>query len=150
MIKINGQKYDYQEKKLLELLEEQGHRPEMVAVELNEEMVPREKFPETVFHDGDVVEIFSKDYKSIRERTEARFSNSLNQICAPTVFMPKDGKVIGKHIGVQYYTIGQRHGLNIGGHQESIFIIGTDIHSNTIYVGEGKEFPGLFRNGLHA
>ena len=39
MIKINGQKYDYQEKKLLELLEEQGHRPEMVAVELNEEMV---------------------------------------------------------------------------------------------------------------
>lgn len=60
MIKINGQKYDYQEKKLLELLElleEQGHRPEMVAVELNEEMVPREKFPEMVFHDGDVVEI---------------------------------------------------------------------------------------------
>ena len=37
MMKINGQKYDYQEKKLLELLEEQGHRPEMVAVELNEE-----------------------------------------------------------------------------------------------------------------
>ena len=37
--------------------EEQGHRPEMVAVELNEEMVPREKFPEMVFHDGDVVEI---------------------------------------------------------------------------------------------
>ena len=50
-------KYDYQGKKLLELLEEQGHRPEMVAVELNEEMVPREKFPEMVFHDGDVVEI---------------------------------------------------------------------------------------------
>ena len=41
----------------MELLEEQGHRPEMVAVELNEEMVPREKFPEMVFHDGDVVEI---------------------------------------------------------------------------------------------
>ena len=98
--------------------------------------------------DGDVVEIFSKDYKNIRERTEARFSDNLNQVCAPTVFVPKDGKVIGKHIGVQYYTIGQRHGLNIGGHQESIFIIGTDIHSNTIYVGEGKEFPGLFRNGL--
>lgn len=57
MIKVNGQKYDYQEKKLLELLEEQGHRPEMVAVELNEEMVPREKFPKMVFHDGDVVEI---------------------------------------------------------------------------------------------
>ena len=57
MIKINGHKYDYQEKKLLELLEEHGHRPEMVAVELNEEMVQREKFPETVFHDGDVVEI---------------------------------------------------------------------------------------------
>lgn len=57
MIKINGQEFDYQEKGLLEFLEEQGHRPEMVAVELNEEMVPREKFPETVFKAGDVVEI---------------------------------------------------------------------------------------------
>lgn len=57
MIKINGQEYDFAKKGLLEFLEEQGHRPEMVAVELNEAMVPREKFPETVFHDGDVVEI---------------------------------------------------------------------------------------------
>ncbi len=57
MIKINGQEFDYQEKGLLEFLKEQGHRPEMVAVELNEEMVPREKFPETVFKAGDVVEI---------------------------------------------------------------------------------------------
>ena len=58
------------------------------------------------------------------------------------------GKVIGKHIGVQYYTIGQRHGLNIGGHQGSIFIIATDIATNTIYVGEGKDHLGLYRRGL--
>ena len=38
--------------------------------------------------------------------------------------------------------------MNIGGHQGSIFIIATDIATNTIYVGEGKDHPGLYRKGL--
>lgn len=59
-----------------------------------------------------------------------------------------DGKVIGKHNGAHFYTIGQRKGLNIGGHKESIFIISTDIETNTIYVGEGHHHPGLLRKGL--
>ena len=57
-------------------------------------------------------------------------------------------KKIGTHKGYPYYTIGQRHGLNIGGHPGSIFIIATDIESNTIYVGEGSDHPGLYRKGL--
>jgi tRNA-specific 2-thiouridylase len=56
--------------------------------------------------------------------------------------------VIGKHIGAQFYTIGQRKGLNIGGHKESIFIISIDIENNVIYVGEGQSHPGLYRKGL--
>ena len=55
------------------------------------------------------------------------------------------GKVAGRHEGAQFYTIGQRKGLNIGGHKESIFVIGTDIPSNTIYVGEGHRHKGLSR-----
>ena len=58
------------------------------------------------------------------------------------------GKVIGDHNGAHYYTIGQRKGLNIGGFPLPLFIIGTDVKENIIYVGQGEDHPGLYRNGL--
>ncbi len=58
------------------------------------------------------------------------------------------GKIVGKHDGAQFYTIGQRKGLNIGGHSDSIFVIETDIDSNIIYVGEGHRHKGLSRSCL--
>ena len=58
------------------------------------------------------------------------------------------GKVVGKHDGAQFYTIGQRKGLNIGGHKDSIFVIDTDIPNNIIYVGEGHTHKGLSRSCL--
>ena len=58
------------------------------------------------------------------------------------------GKIVGKHDGAQFYTIGQRKGLNIGGHKDSIFVIETDIPSNIIYVGEGHTHKGLSRSCL--
>ena len=58
------------------------------------------------------------------------------------------GKVVGKHDGAQFYTIGQRKGLNIGGHKDSIFVIETDIPNNIIYVGEGHTHKGLSRSCL--
>lgn len=58
------------------------------------------------------------------------------------------GKIVGKHDGAQFYTIGQRKGLNIGGHKDSIFVIDTDIPSNVIYVGEGHTHKGLSRSCL--
>lgn len=67
---------------------------------------------------------------------------------AGTEEAPVMAKTIGEHQGVQFYTIGQRKGLNIGGHKESIFIISTDLESNTIYVGEGDSHPGLLRPAL--
>ena len=72
----------------------------------------------------------------------------LEALATPVHYNPSDGKVIGKHIGAQFYTIGQRKGLNIGGHKESIFVISTDIEKNIIYVGEGHSHPGLYRRGL--
>ena len=53
------------------------------------------------------------------------------------------GKIIGTHDGAQFFTIGQRHGLNVGGHDDSLFVIATDIESNTVYAGEGHTHPGL-------
>ena len=58
------------------------------------------------------------------------------------------GKIAGRHDGAQFYTIGQRKGLNIGGHKDSLFVIDTDIPSNTIYVGEGHTHKGLSRSCL--
>lgn len=58
------------------------------------------------------------------------------------------GKIVGEHVGAQFYTIGQRKGLNIGGHQDSIFVIETDIENNIIYVGEGHRHKGLSRSVL--
>ncbi|MBQ7017376.1 MAG: tRNA 2-thiouridine(34) synthase MnmA [Bacteroidales bacterium] len=74
--------------------------------------------------------------------------NELALLAAPHTYTPADGKKIGKHTGAQFYTIGQRKGLNIGGHKESIFIISIDIENNNIYVGEGHSHPGLYRKGL--
>ena len=58
------------------------------------------------------------------------------------------GKIVGRHDGAQFYTIGQRKGLNIGGHKESLFVIATDVRENIIYVGEGHSHKGLSRNCL--
>lgn len=58
------------------------------------------------------------------------------------------GKILGKHDGAQFYTIGQRKGLNIGGHKDSVFVIDTDIRNNIIYVGEGHTHKGLSRSCL--
>ena len=58
------------------------------------------------------------------------------------------GAVIGRHEGAQFYTIGQRKGLNIGGHKDSLFVISTDIENNIIYVGEGHRHKGLSRSCL--
>jgi len=58
------------------------------------------------------------------------------------------GKVVGKHQGAHYFTIGQRKGLNVGGTKDPLFIIATDVTTNTIYTGLGSQHPGLFRKGL--
>ncbi len=63
-------------------------------------------------------------------------------------YNPEMGKIVGKHQGAHFFTIGQRKGLNVGGTKEPLFIIATDVKTNTIYTGLGSEHPGLFRNSL--
>jgi tRNA-specific 2-thiouridylase len=58
------------------------------------------------------------------------------------------GEVVGDHNGAHYYTIGQRRGLNIGGFEKPLFVIGTDTSKNIIYTGMGEDHPGLYRKGL--
>ena len=60
----------------------------------------------------------------------------------------KDGKIIGKHNGAYYYTLGQRKGLAIGGYKDPLFVISTNTQTNEIFVGEGKNHPGLIKKAL--
>jgi tRNA-specific 2-thiouridylase len=55
------------------------------------------------------------------------------------------GRIVGTHEGAQFYTIGQRKGLGIGGHAEPVFVIATDTQANRVYVGEGHNHKGLSR-----
>jgi tRNA-uridine 2-sulfurtransferase len=79
-------------------------------------------------------------FNSIQEKLAFEASN-IN-------YTPEVAKVVGKHQGAHYYTIGQRKGLNVGGTKEALFIIATDVETNTIYTGQGHSHPGLFKKAL--
>lgn len=65
-----------------------------------------------------------------------------------TVYQPSDGEIVGEHIGAHYFTKGQRKGLGVGGKVLPLFVIETNVKTNTIYVGQGKQHPGLQRKAL--
>lgn len=65
----------------------------------------------------------------------------------------EDGEIKGQHDGLMYYTIGQRQGLGIGGSkgsQEPWFVIGKDLATNTLYVGQGFHHEKLYATHLDA
>ena len=70
------------------------------------------------------------------------------ELSTPFTYNSTMGEVVGKHQGAQFYTIGQRKGLNIGGKPLPSFIIGLDTNENTIYTGQAEVHPGLNRYAL--
>ena len=107
---------------------------------LQQQLTPKE---------GEIVEIFS-DYKEFHKEKPV-FETKLDELkylSKKIKYQKEDGKVIGKHQGAQFFTIGQSKGLGIGGHKESCFIIDRDMENNILFVGEGKNFPGLYRKAL--
>lgn len=65
-----------------------------------------------------------------------------------------DGKVVGKHMGLSFYTLGQRKGLGIGGsadgNGEPWFVARKDIPANTLWVVQGHDHPWLLSSNLTA
>ena len=107
---------------------------------LQQQLIPKE---------GEIVEIF-RDYKEFHKGM-LLFETKLDELIylsKKIKYQKEDGKVIGKHQGAQFFTIGQSKGLGIGGHKESCFIIDRDMENNILFVGEGKNFPGLYRKAL--
>ncbi len=72
----------------------------------------------------------------------------LAEVTQPYALSPGVGEVVGEHNGAHYYTIGQRRGLNLGGFERPLFVIGTDTKENILYTGMGEDHPGLYRRGL--
>ena len=65
-----------------------------------------------------------------------------------------DGKLVGQHIGLSFYTIGQRQGLGIGGAREASgepwFVAGKDMANNRLLVVQGHNHPALLAPRLSA
>ena len=94
--------------------------------------------------DEDLVRLATPLHYDIRFETETYRSGKKH--IKKTRLKPNPyGAIVGKHEGAQFYTIGQRKGLGVGGHTEPVFVIDTDTDTNTIYVGEGHNHKGLSR-----
>lgn len=93
---------------------------------------------------GDIIEI-PKDFTKTNNRVN---SDLLKDIASEYRYNSLDGKKVGTHQGAHFYTIGQRKGLNVGGTPEPLFVLAIDVDKNIVYVGQGQDHPGLYRNGL--
>jgi tRNA-specific 2-thiouridylase len=100
---------------------------------------------------GEIIEIARDSIIKTWEKgypDEAVTEEELREAAEPHKLNNAAGKVIGDHNGAHFFTIGQRKGINIGGHKEALFVIGLDIDKNILYVGESDTHPGLHRKGL--
>jgi tRNA-uridine 2-sulfurtransferase len=65
-----------------------------------------------------------------------------------------EGETVGRHIGLAYYTLGQRRGLGLGGRRDGPdapwFVLAKDTARNTLIVAQGDDHPGLYASGLTA
>ncbi len=94
-----------------------------------------------------------KDSTGICFIGERNFRNFLKNYLPlkPGRIVSTDGRDLGEHIGLAYYTIGQRKGLNIGGRNDGngkpYFVVKKDLENNTLIVSQGEE-DCLFSSGL--
>ena len=73
---------------------------------------------------------------------------------APGPILDDEGRLLGEHVGLAFYTIGQRKGVGIGGQKsgsgEAWYVAGKDMGANTLYVVQGHEHPWLRAASLQA
>jgi len=73
---------------------------------------------------------------------------------APGPMRTSEGKIVGEHVGLSFYTIGQRKGMGIGGRKGSEgapwYVAGKDLDKNELIVVQGHDHPLLLRERLSA
>ena len=90
----------------------------------------------------DLITAKKKDSTGICFIGERNFQNFLKNYLPsmPGVVVDiENNKVVGKHEGLMYYTIGQRKGLNIGGNSDKMFVVGKNLEKNILYVAFGSD-----------
>ncbi len=99
--------------------------------------------------------VFSKkDSTGICFIGERKFANFLSEYlpAQPGPMKTTDGKTMGQHNGLMYYTMGQRQGLGIGGNKDANenpwYVLDKCLASNTLTVGQGHDHPLLFKSEL--
>jgi len=98
--------------------------------------------------EGIIVEIPS-DFEGFNQlKAQSSRLKVQKSLAAPYRYKLTDGKIVGKHNGAHFFTIGQRKGLNVGGMAEPLFVIGIDVENNVVYVGQGDNHPGLYHYAL--
>jgi len=107
---------------------------------LQQKLQPKEGNIITIAKDS---EIFNRVIPEFKNKEE-----ELQFFATKYTYNESDGKIVGKHQGAHYFTKGQRKGLAVGGTKEPLFVIETDVNTNTIYTGEGKTHKGLYRKVL--
>lgn len=107
---------------------------------LQQQLQPKEGLIYEVTADNAIYATQKPEFNSLEEALAFEAKN--------IEYTPEMGKVVGKHQGAHYFTIGQRKGLNVGGTKEPLFIIATDVKTNSIYTGQGGNHPGLFKKAL--
>lgn len=99
--------------------------------------------------DGIIIQIDKNDAVYNSELQEGiSLEEELKAAAKKIPYTPEMGKVVGKHQGAHYFTTGQRKGLNVGGTTDPLFIIATNVETNTIYTGLTSQHPGLFKKAL--
>lgn len=96
-----------------------------------------------------------KDSTGICFIGERKFKDFLSRYlpAQPGSIETPEGKIIGQHEGLMYYTLGQRQGLQIGGRNDSEakpwYVAKKDVARNALIVVQGHEHPLLFSRSLH-
>lgn len=93
-----------------------------------------------------------KDSTGICFIGERHFPSFVSQYITPQEgnFETLEGKIVGKHQGAVFYTLGQRKGMGIGGAGEPWYVVDKDMNRNVVYVVQGEDHPALYRNSLVA
>ncbi|CAM4157350.1 tRNA 2-thiouridine(34) synthase MnmA [Flavobacterium antarcticum] len=108
---------------------------------LQQKLQPKEGYIVQIDKDDS---IYQEKLETISSPEEQFAFDAKNKSYEPTM-----GKVVGKHQGAHYFTNGQRKGLNVGGTTDPLFVIATNVDTNTIYTGLGNQHPGLFKSALY-
>lgn len=93
-----------------------------------------------------------KDSTGICFIGERDFRSFLSQYIAvtPGSIVTPEGRIVGKHMGIAYYTLGQRKGLGIGGEGDAWFVVDKNVEKNELIVVQGENHPLLFSTELVA